>query len=509
MLHGFNANTGQEVLAYVPSGLFGSTVTSPLRSLTQANYTHRYFVDGSPFTGDANIALTGAANWRTLLVGALGAGGKGYFVLDVTNPANFVNPGTAASNVVLLDTTAGTNADIGHIFAPPVVNELAGARSEQIVRVNDSGTSGYRWAVILGNGFNSTNQRPVLLVQYLDGTRTLKPIVASTAATHTGQGNGLGAPRTVDLNGDGKVDVVYAGDLKGNLWKFDLTSKSSSDWKASFSNNPLFTALDDSSTPQPITAAPVWKVGPDGTGIQVLFGTGRNITSADAGSTAVQTVYSLWDQSTFAASGGSVTVTDATRIEDSRDDALVEQTQNAAVASDRFFTTSSNAVEYKRTDVNAPRGWYFDLPVSRERVLGNPLLFGGPVVRLNSLAPTASEEGETCAMDAIRSVGILNFFNIYSGKPPATPVFGEIDGNRGYFGSGESTSIGDPMTNTQREIDPEALCRGDDCPCVGESCTCKGDDCPTKTVCGGFKGAILELCHQGLGGARSDWREMR
>ena len=505
MLHGFNATTGQEVLAYVPAGLYGTAGSSPLRSLTQTNYAHRYYVDGSPFTGDANLAQTGTANWRTLLVGTLGAGGKGYFVLDVTNPANFVNPGTAASNVVLLDRTATTDPDIGHIFAPPVVDELTLSRSEQIVRVNDAGTSSARWAVILGNGFNSTNQRPVLLVQYLDGARELRSIPV-TGAGYAGQGNGLGAPRTVDLNGDGKVDMVYAGDLRGNLWKFDLTSRTPSDWSVSFSGNPLFTT----STPQPITTAPIWKVGPDGTGIQVLFGTGRNVTVADPGSTAVQTVYSLWDQSTFAASSASgsatVTVTDGTRI-GTGTTSLIQQTQLSAAPGAQFFMTSTNGVPYDRANPTGPRGWYFNLPVSRERVISNPMVFEGPVVRINSVSPASSVEGETCDFSSTRGAGIVSFFNIYSGRPPSTNVFGQTEGNRGYFGTGETTSQRDPSTNKERLIDPSALCRGDDCPCVGDSCSeCVG---PTCSVCGGLKGAILELCGRGLGGSRSDWREMR
>lgn len=505
MLHGFNATNGQEVLAYVPAGLYGTAANSPLRSLTQPNYSHRYYVDGSPFTGDVNVAQTGTPNWRTLLVGTLGAGGKGYFVLDVTNPASFVNPGNAASNVVLLDRTATNDADIGHIFAPPVVDELTLSRSEQIVRVNDSGTSRARWAVILGNGFNSTNQRPVLLVQYLDGDRQLLTIPV-TGAGYAGQGNGLGAPRTVDLNGDGKVDMVYAGDLRGNLWKFDLTSPNPGLWRVSFSGNPLFTT----SAPQPITTAPIWKVGPDGTGLQVLFGTGRNVTVADPGSTDVQTVYSLWDQSTFAASSGggsaTVTVTDGTRI-GTGTSSLIQQTQNTAAPGAEFFTTSTNAVPYDRANPTGPRGWYFNLPVSRERVISNPMIFEGPVVRVNSVAPVSSVEGETCDFTSTRGTGLVSFFNIYSGRPPSTNVFGQTAGNRAFFGTGETASQRDLGNNRERLIDPSALCRGEDCPCVGNSCTpCVGPNCD---LCGGLKGALLELCGRGLGGSRSDWREMR
>jgi type IV pilus assembly protein PilY1 len=93
-------------------------------------------------------------------------------------------------------------------------------RSTQITRMNNN-----RWAVVLGNGYNSANQRPVLLVQYLDGAKELVriPVTSEAAGTGNANDNGLAAPRLVDLNGDNRTDVVYAGDNLGNLWKFDLT----------------------------------------------------------------------------------------------------------------------------------------------------------------------------------------------------------------------------------------------------------------------------------------------
>lgn len=94
MLHGFSATDGTEKIAYVPRGVVGG-----LKNLTDKDYQHRYYVDGSPMTGDIKDGST----WKTLLVGTLGAGGKGYFVLNVTDPAGF---GTAsASDLVVMDRT--------------------------------------------------------------------------------------------------------------------------------------------------------------------------------------------------------------------------------------------------------------------------------------------------------------------------------------------------------------------------------------------------------------------
>ena len=124
-----------------------------------------------------------------------------------------------------------------------MLDENNAMRSTQITRLNNN-----RWAVVMGNGYNSANQRAVLLIQYLDGDKKLVRIptagtVAAPPTPRTGlaNDNGLSAPRVIDLDGDGLSDVVYAGDNLGNLWKFDLTSASASDWNVAFGGQPLFT----------------------------------------------------------------------------------------------------------------------------------------------------------------------------------------------------------------------------------------------------------------------------
>ncbi|WP_372659740.1 pilus assembly protein [Hydrogenophaga sp.] len=439
MLHAFNASTGQERFAYVPVGVY-----SNLREYTLPNYSHRYFVDGNPFTGDADLSYTTGTSttpsWRTVLVSGLGAGARGYFALNVTTPTAFT------STMVLLDksfpastTNTGTDLDdIGHIYAQPVI-ELGSERlSEQIVKLNNQ-----RWAVVMGNGVNSYNERPVLLIQYLDGSKTLLKIVANST---TGQSNGLSAPRLVDVNGDGKMDFAYAGDLKGNLWKFNLTSTSDTDWgvsnwsgstpcKNTTTCSPLYIAKDGSNNRQPITVAPLWKRHPLG-GIQVLFGTGINVTDSDRTNTSTQSIYSVWDVSQYSATSTTVTSTDTRNIAiaDSRN-VLVQQTVLSAVTSTAsgstvttsFANTSSNTVTYSLSVTNSKRGWFMDMPTSRERVLSSPLAFEGEKVIINSQSPKTGSDGETCDFDISTERNWIRVLNVFTGRPATTAVFQSSD----------------------------------------------------------------------------------
>ncbi|WP_319016925.1 pilus assembly protein [Diaphorobacter aerolatus] len=251
MLHGFSARTGDELVAYVPLGAHPH-----LHLLAAQDYRHRYYVDGSPFTGDALIGT----QWKTFLVGAMGAGGPGYFVLDATSPERFSE--SAASELVVMDRTDGSDPDVGHIFAAPTLDEANARRALQITRLNNG-----RWAVVLGNGYGSANGRPVLLIQYLDGARELIKI-AATAPSPTTAGktpmvaNGLSAPQFLDVNSDGIPDAVYAGDLQGRLWKFDIAAASDQRWAVALGGAPLFTAVRNGKS-QPITVAPVLRVHPE------------------------------------------------------------------------------------------------------------------------------------------------------------------------------------------------------------------------------------------------------
>jgi len=188
------------------------------------------------------------------------------------------------------------------------------------------------------------------------GTNYYKIVAAN------GPSNGLGMPVAVDTNGDGTVDAVYAGDLQGNLWKFDLSSTSPSAWGVAFGGAPLFSAKSATGVAQPITTQPLALPSSYG-GWVIGFGTGKLYLTSDATTTATQTIYGIRDNGS-AVAGRSV---------------LQQQTFTStfsgtdAAATTTFRLLSNNTVCYTTaitgcTNHTLQQGWYVDLPSSGERV---------------------------------------------------------------------------------------------------------------------------------------------
>lgn len=511
MLHGFDAATGVEKLAYIPQGI----AQGDLRKLTDTTYTHQYFVDGTPFTSDAKVGNIASSSWKTVLVSGLSGGGKGYFALDASNPSNFT--ATNVANLVIADTTALVDPDIGNMYITPAMDDFIVGKSDQIVRLNapTSGTAPnqikYRWALVLGNGYNSTNEAPVLVVQYLDGAREIKKIspciTVSTGVFDTTcaykTGNGLSTPRLVDLNADGVADVAYAGDLNGNVWKFDLSSTNNGNWKTSFSNAPFFKAKSG----QSFTTAPyVASNDVAGFGVVVNINSGRNLTTADQSTTTQETVYTLWDNSTFKDVAVTPATTPATyklQITDSTSistpnalpGTLVQQTINTTTFVDKgftYFTSSSNPVNY--TGTTPKRGWYMDWAgVPGQRVLQNSKAFDGQKIQINSTKPSSvvgSANEETCTPATNGERTFLTILNLFSGNPSKSVVY-DLTPTVATSNPNTTTIEGNPAGDTVGFRTDEGIKFVPPCP---EGTTCAP---PTELKFGKYVGA------------RANWREKK
>ncbi|MDY0014512.1 MAG: PilC/PilY family type IV pilus protein, partial [Rhodocyclaceae bacterium] len=291
MLHAFKASDGTEKLAFVPKALY-----SRLTNLSAQAYAHRYYVDGSPTVADAYL---GSA-WKTILVGGLNGGGQGIYALDVTSPSSFSE--SNASTIVKWEFTDANDADLGYTYSQPVIGRLKNGK----------------WAAIFGNGYNNTEadgnasttgRAYLFIVDLADGSLLAKLDTKAGSATTP---NGLASPAAVDMDGDNIVDYVYAGDLRGNLWKFDLTGNSAGSWKVAYgttgSPQPLYTAVDGGGTAQPITVRPAVGLHPSQVnGLMVYFGTGKYIETGDNVTTGAQTqtFYGIWDKDATVTSGRS------------------------------------------------------------------------------------------------------------------------------------------------------------------------------------------------------------
>lgn len=422
MLHGFDASvgtddkpianvTGKEVIAYIPGKVYEN-----LSKLTEQNYSHQYYVDGSPMVADAYVG-----GWKTILVGGLNAGGQGFYALNVTDPTKFDE--SRAGELVLWEFTDEDDPDLGYTFNQPKRFNDQIPDASQIRKMADG-----RWAVIVGNGYNNTEKddngaceddndatpctysttgHAVLYILFLDGGTDGKWsagtdfIKIDTNVGDLTTPNGLATPFPVDVDGNDIVDYIYAGDLRGNLWKFDVSMADPSKWEIALEGKPLFTAKDAANTPQPITSSPTVTPHPYG-GFMVSFGTGKYLEASDVDPDPslippfqVQTLYGVWDKPG----------TDARSI--ASRSTLVQQTviQTVVVNDKTYRITSQEPVTWIADDTHAAKdGWYMDLPNSSntgERVAYNPLLRFGRFIA-TTLIPSSTpckSGGESWVME--------------------------------------------------------------------------------------------------------------
>jgi len=406
-LHGFSAKDGKEVIGYFPATLFDTGGKSGLHYFTNPDYKHHYLVDGTPAISDVDIRskVAGKKEWRTVLVSTLRGGGRGLFAVDVTNPALFTE--INAKSLVLWEFNNKHDPHLGYTFSEPT-----------IARMNNG-----RWAVIVGNGYedtadDKTGGQAQLFIIYVDGgidgrwTEGRDYLRIATGAGSTGSRNGLSTPAVVDLNGDATVDRVYAGDLKGNLWAFDLSSKIPTEWKVASGRRkkpaPLFRATDDLGAEQPITVKPeVFKntliASGQSPNVMVFFGTGRYILDQDKSTVAPQSFYGVWDE------GGN----NLSRSKLAQQKILFETKRTAG----RGRVTDPNLVVDYLGIKKRQYGWYLDLPTAGERVVSHPKVRAGTVY-FNTLIPDPKD----CGFGGDGWMMSVVFFN--GGSPPGdSPAF--------------------------------------------------------------------------------------
>lgn len=342
------ASCGQEVFAYVPRAALSKLGKLAQRDYGTDNNPHQFIVDG-PLT-ESDVYLD--SQWKNMVVGTMGAGGRAIFALDVTPGTNL---GTSS---VMWEKSGDNDEDFGYMMGAAQVGVMADGS----------------WKVFVGNGPYSDKGRAVLMMIDLK-TRTVSKIVTDETAD-----NGLGAVRLVK-NSNQQVVGVLAGDLKGRLWHFDFGAGN----PAEFKKTHLFTtAIDSSGRPQPITAAPSVMSHPLG-GYMITFGTGKLYDEADSDDASQQSLYGVWEKATD--STGTATGLTTTN--------LVEQViKSTPVASNNervFYGLEFNKVDYAQS-----RGWFINLT----QAAGQRLIYPGTPLRdfvlFNTTVPVTTAQAKTC-----------------------------------------------------------------------------------------------------------------
>jgi type IV pilus assembly protein PilY1 len=404
MMHAFAADTGIERWAYVPS-----MVIPNLWRLADKQYAdkHTNYVNGSPIISDvctancsnAYNALTPGSNpvWKTILVAGLNGGGRGYFALDITNPAT-------PSLLWEFTTTAGIGKtkddDLGYTYGQPVITQKA------------DGT----WVVVVTSGYDNGTDSPqkvsgsfVANAPAGSGKGYLYVLNANTGTIISKIDSGVGtaaAPsglaKIAGFNTEpagNKVSYIYGGDLLGNLWRFDINDTSTAAVIGTGSKLQFATLKDSSGTAQPIMTTPLLSTI---LGKRVVFvGTGKYLEVSDLATTQTQSQYAIKDDNVTSPLGNPRTSL-VQQFLVANPDATATRLASGTAVGAGVAPTASNAVDF-----SSDLGWFVDFPETRERVNIDAKLVLGTLL-VPTIVPSATE----CSPGG---TGWLNFFDYKTG----------------------------------------------------------------------------------------------
>lgn len=369
----FDEKAGKEAWAFIPTAVLPN-----MHILADDNYgpRHTFFVDGAPIAGDANWD----DSWKTILVGGMNKGGKAYYALDITDPENpkalweFTTGSTCFTDAQ--SGVATSDCHLGYTFGNPVITKLP------------DGT----WVVLVTSGYNNVNSP----TKAGDGQGYLYVIRAKDGKLLYKIGTGVGTPTNesglskiaawVDTSFDNTARRVYGGDLKGNLWRFDINDTIAPAGREAFK---LAELRDPNGKPQPVTTEPALsEVGRPAIPI-IMVGTGEYLGAADLESTQKQSIYAIKD------GFYGTTLTDLRNL-------LREQTLT------NNGTTRSSTCEAADGNCNSSYGWFADFPDSKERVFVSPQIAAGVLA-----VATGIPESTACTPGGS---GWLNLFNYANGE---------------------------------------------------------------------------------------------
>lgn len=336
MVHIFKQSGGDKrsynlKLSYIPGTMprkdiqnTESTLAKELRAFAEKSYVgDRYGVDGGFVL--RQVELSGKKH--VFMFGAMGFGGRGAYALDLTKAENG-NP-TAVSLFDVKHDNNGKNSNnsvqLGYTVGTPQIGKTHNGKYAAFL------ASGYATKTI-----DSTDNKTALYVYDLESSGTLIKKIDVPG----GKG-GLSSPTLVDKDLDGIVDIAYAGDRGGNMYRFDLSGNNPNSWTV----RPIFEGT------KPITSAPAISQLKDKR--VVIFGTGSDLSEDDVDNKDIQHVYGIFDNDT-----------DTGTAQDGQGKGLLEQVLSEE--NKTLFLT-----DYKRSNGSGSKGWMVKLQ-PRQRVTVKP-----------------------------------------------------------------------------------------------------------------------------------------
>lgn len=377
---------GQELFAYIPSFVYGDSSTAAskgLASLGDPSRSHYYMVDATPLSFDIDLnnvcgdstnstsstcaKVSSTPAWRTVLIGGLGKGGKGYYAIDVTSPGTVTSTtSTSGSTTTVTRTlTDGDWTSEANVAGKVLWEFPSSTDTTTIARMGYSygaptvvKTKKYGWVVVFTSGYNNSDGKGYFFIVNPTTGALLETVATSTGSTSSPV-NLAQADAYISNMADYTADAIYGGDLAGNLWRLDLTPTT-----ASYSAPTLMATLTSSAgNAQSVTTRPLIEVDTSTGKRYVLVGTGRLLADSDIKSSTVQAIYSIYDGTSgygnfLAASNFSTPLT---------------------YSSLNAVTDLTSGISSASTNVN---GWYYNLGVDSstsiaERMNVNPVAYSG------------------------------------------------------------------------------------------------------------------------------------
>jgi type IV pilus assembly protein PilY1 len=425
-------HNGRERFGYIPSFMFDK-----LRKLEEPSYSHEYFLNGQTAVQDVK---TNDGNWRTLLAASSGFGGKGIFALDISDP---LSVGSAVIGNVTRweyfnsnDSSKGS-LDMGYQPYSPLISKMNNGK----------------WYVITGNGVNSSTGSASMFLLDVSGpgstgwnnTTALKITVDATIASNSGLftgSNGLSAPTAADIDSNGTADYLYAGDMFGNLWKFDVSSTNPAQWRVGLEGKPMFSATR-SGKAQSIVSPPAIAIEKKAESslnltnkrLMVYFGTGKFYEDCDrfsascSGQSDSNSFYGIADPEISLGTSGMVNAPISSYSTPTLND-LVEQKMAQFNSTDlsKFNISgltlgdienyrcilpkkSDGSFQANCSDDNQytaaiETGWFLNFPRGEERHVGMPRVAGSTIL-FNTIIP-AEDATNTCAFTSQSGLMALN-----------------------------------------------------------------------------------------------------